>query len=153
MPTYRGKRIARYWLVVVKATKSRGFGALFPHNVGQLCPTAFHWSCQRQSGADIHGRGCTSLVAARALPAWYPACAARVVPTWYPACEQGMPQPGPSLRSKSGATQTDNQCRNRRRQSTIQATSNAIILKSDNQPTAVNFSHSLQTPPPFPMAE
>lgn len=86
------------------------------------------------------------MVAARALPAWYPACAARVVPTWYPACEQGMPQPGPSLRSKSGATQTGNQCRNRRRQSTIQATSNAIILKSDNQPTAANFSHSLQTP-------
>lgn len=63
--------------------------------------------------------------------------------------DKGCANLTPSLRSKSGATQTGDQRRNKRRQSAKQTANNTIILESDNQPTAVKFFHSLQARLPF----
>lgn len=58
--------------------------------------------------------------------------------------DKGCVNLAPSLHRKGGATQTGDQRRSKRRQSTKQTASNTIILESDNQPTTVKFLRSLQ---------
>lgn len=89
MPTYRGKRIARYWLVVVKATKSRGVSACFSHM------TSANFAQPRFT--SVAGANPAQTYTAGAAPAWWRQGLCQLGTR---LARQGLCQPGTQLASK-----------------------------------------------------